>query len=247
MGEEGGDAMRIGKRCFVGNLAWRTSWQDLKDKFRECGNVVYANVTKDDTGRASRAGRSKGWGIVEFETPEEAIAAVNTLNGSEIDGRKIMVREDREDRDVKAPGGGPAAGGRGEGRGGRGRGEGRGPRPDRADRPPRERGEGGGGRGEGGRGRGRGPPPPRPEGESSGLQVVVQGIPWKFTWKELKETFTGLGEIERADVVYGADGRSRGYGTVRFLTAEAAAEAVEKTHGTELEGRTLTVFLDKYA
>lgn len=39
--------------------------QDLKDQFREVGVVVYANVVKDDTGR------SKGWGIVEFETPEE--------------------------------------------------------------------------------------------------------------------------------------------------------------------------------
>ena len=43
--------------------------QDLKDQFREVGVVVYANVVKDDTGR------SKGWGIVEFETPEEVSAA----------------------------------------------------------------------------------------------------------------------------------------------------------------------------
>eukprot|EP00798_Chlamydomonas_sp_ICE-L_P004641 gene4641-14840_t len=55
----------IGKRCFVGNLAWKTSWQDLKDRFRECGTVVYTNVMRDDDMR------SKGWGIVEFETPQE--------------------------------------------------------------------------------------------------------------------------------------------------------------------------------
>jgi RNA recognition motif-containing protein len=42
--------MRIGKRCYVGNLAWGTSWQDLKDKFREVGNVVYSNVMKDESG-----------------------------------------------------------------------------------------------------------------------------------------------------------------------------------------------------
>ena len=41
---------QTGKRCFVGNLAWRTSWQDLKDKFREVGTVVYANVMRDDSG-----------------------------------------------------------------------------------------------------------------------------------------------------------------------------------------------------
>jgi RNA recognition motif-containing protein len=81
--------MRIGKRCYVSNLAWKTSWQDLKDKFRECGTVVYANVTRGDDGvfqqqafppdrwmRLTRAaepaaGRSKGWGIVEYETTDE--------------------------------------------------------------------------------------------------------------------------------------------------------------------------------
>ena len=42
----------MGKRCYVGNLAWKTSWQDLKDKFRECGQVVYANVMRDDDGEA---------------------------------------------------------------------------------------------------------------------------------------------------------------------------------------------------
>ena len=54
MGDENGEdssVMRIGKRCYVGNLAWKTSWQDLKDKFRDVGNVVYANVMRDDGGR----------------------------------------------------------------------------------------------------------------------------------------------------------------------------------------------------
>ena len=53
MGDENGEdssVMRIGKRCYVGNLAWKTSWQDLKDKFRDVGNVVYANVMRDDGG-----------------------------------------------------------------------------------------------------------------------------------------------------------------------------------------------------
>eukprot|EP00210_Caulerpa_lentillifera_P006102 g5830.t1 len=90
-----GDRLIIGKRCYVGNLAWKTSWQDLKDKFRECGEVVYANVMRSDDGR------SKGWGIVEYESPEEAYKAVQELNGCEMNGRPLMVREDREDRDVK--------------------------------------------------------------------------------------------------------------------------------------------------
>ncbi|KAF6255147.1 G-strand telomere binding protein 1 [Scenedesmus sp. NREL 46B-D3] len=214
-GQNGGDdgMMRIGKRCYVSNLAWKTSWQDLKDKFRECGQVVYANVTRGDDGR------SKGWGIVEFETPDEAIAAVNTLNGTDLGGRRIAVREDREDRDVKQFVEGEEG----------------------AAAAPRARSTRGRGRG-----RGRGPRAPI-EGEPSGFQVCVQGIPWKYTWKELKELLAECGEVERADVMTAPDGRSKGWGTARFTTKEAANAAIEQFHGSSLEGRTLTVFLDKKA
>ena len=44
------EEVRVGRRCFVSNLAWKTSWQDLKDKFRDCGNVVYTNVMRDENG-----------------------------------------------------------------------------------------------------------------------------------------------------------------------------------------------------
>lgn len=220
------ETVRIGKRCYVGNLAWKTSWQDLKDKFREYGNVVYTNVMRDDEGR------SKGWGIVEYETPEEALQAINTVNGTELDGRRILVREDREDRDVKQSNGEAAAAPRAP-RARRGRGA---PAGDRGGRAA----------GRGGRGAGRGGPPAQ-TGESSGLQIVVQGIPWAYTWRELKDLFAEMGDVERADVATGYDGRSRGFGTVRFGSAETASSAIEKYNGTELEGRTLAVFLDKYA
>ena len=55
------EVVRIGRRCYVGNLAWRTSWQDLKDKFRDCGNVVYANVMKDDAGELSERPPVRRW------------------------------------------------------------------------------------------------------------------------------------------------------------------------------------------
>jgi RNA recognition motif-containing protein len=236
--------MRIGKRCYVGNLAWRTSWQDLKDQFREVGVVVYANVVKDDTGR------SKGWGIVEFETPEEAVQAVQTLNGVELGGRKILVREDREDRDVKQYN-------RDNGLEGEGQRQPR-PRRDRRARGGRdgdgEEGGRGGGRDGGGRGRGRGRgdyqqqmQQQQSSGQSSGLQVVVQGLPWAYTQEQLSPMFQQFGNIVSAEVVYGRDGRSRGYGTVRFETQEAVQAAIQQLHGSDLEGRTLTVRLDKFA
>lgn len=78
-------------------------------------------------------------------------------------------------------------------------------------------------------------------------QVVVQGIPWAYTWKELKDMFEDIGDIERSDIAMGSDGRSRGFGTVKFSNADAAQRALEKWNEQELEGRKLAVFLDKYA
>lgn len=50
--DEEEEAFPQGRRCYVGNLAWRTSWQDLKDHFKPCGTVVYANVMQDGSGAA---------------------------------------------------------------------------------------------------------------------------------------------------------------------------------------------------
>jgi len=83
----------VTNRVYVGNLAYSTSWQDLKDLFRQCGNVVYADVFTDGPN-----GLSKGCGIVEFETKQEAINAIKTFHNYHFNGRDIFVREDREDR-----------------------------------------------------------------------------------------------------------------------------------------------------
>jgi len=81
------------RRVYVGNLAWEVSWQDLKDHMKTTGHeVVRANVMM------SPDGRSKGCGIVEFATAEGAQEAVKSLNDTELSGRQIFVREDREDR-----------------------------------------------------------------------------------------------------------------------------------------------------
>lgn len=112
-----------------------------------------------------------------------------------------------------------------------------------ASRPVRGRGGRGRGRGRGGQGRG---PPPEPTGESSGTQVVVHGLPWSYTDNELRPIFEGIGNIVHAEVAYGRDGRSRGYGTVQFGSAEEAQAAIQQLNGTELEGRTLSVKIDAY-
>lgn len=76
----------MAKKLFVGSLPWAVDDAKLAQLFSQAGTVVTAQVIKDrDTGR------SRGFGFVEMSTDEEADNAVANLNGSDIDGRKIVV------------------------------------------------------------------------------------------------------------------------------------------------------------
>ena len=79
-----------GKNVYVGNLAWTVSWQDLKDHFKTIGPVLNADVMQEADGR------SKGCGLVTFQNKRDADRAIAELHDTELDGRKIFVREDRE-------------------------------------------------------------------------------------------------------------------------------------------------------
>ena len=121
----------MGKKLYVGSLSYNVDGDALRQAFAAFGTVVSADViTERDTGR------SKGFGFVEMSTDAEAQAAIEGMNGKELDGRTIAVSEARP----KKEGGG---GGFGGGRGGFGGGGGRG-------------GRSGGFGGGGGRGRDRG-------------------------------------------------------------------------------------------
>lgn len=80
-----------GRKVYIGNLSFDCSWQDLKDYMREAGDVAFATLFED------RSGKSRGCGVVEFKTSEDAGYAIDKLNDSEFMGRKIHVREYRED------------------------------------------------------------------------------------------------------------------------------------------------------
>jgi RNA recognition motif-containing protein len=104
----------MGKKLYVGNLAYGMSDSDLQQLFQAHGTVQSAQVIMDrDTGR------SKGFGFVEMASDQEAQAATAALNGKEIEGRTLTVNEARP----KTDGGG--RGGYGGGRGGYGGGGGR--------------------------------------------------------------------------------------------------------------------------
>jgi RNA recognition motif-containing protein len=80
----------MANKLFVGSLAWATNDDSLKDFFSQAGTVVSASVIMD-----RETGRSKGFGFVEMSTDDEAKAAVEQLNGKELDGRPVVVNEAR--------------------------------------------------------------------------------------------------------------------------------------------------------
>lgn len=105
-------------KLFVGSLAYGVTDEQLEEFFKAAGNVVSAKVIIDrDTGR------SKGFGFVEMGSEEEAKAAVDTLNGKELEGREIAVNEARpqQPRENRSFGGGGGGGGRSDYGGGGGR------------------------------------------------------------------------------------------------------------------------------
>jgi len=77
-------------RVFVGNLAWSVTWSALVNHMKKAGEVVYAEIL---TGVRDR---SMGCALVAYKTKDQAQEALNMLSDTEIDGRKIYVREDRE-------------------------------------------------------------------------------------------------------------------------------------------------------
>jgi len=131
----------MGKKLYVGNLAYSIRDNDLEQAFGQYGAVASAKVMMErDTGR------SKGFGFVEMGTDAEALAAIEGLNGQALDGRSLTVNEARP-MEPRSPGGfggggGRSGGGGGYGGGGGGGGYGGGNR------------SGGGGYGGGGGGRG---------------------------------------------------------------------------------------------
>ena len=76
--------------------------------------------------------------------------------------------------------------------------------------------------------------------------MVVLNLSWQTSWQALKEFFSAAGKIVRADIATDDNGRSRGYGTVRYGSEEEAATAIATLNGAEFEGRVITVRMDKY-
>ncbi len=75
-------------KLFIGSLDYATTDSQLEEFFATIGKVLSAKVIVD-----RYTGQGKGFGFVEMETPEIAKEAMNKLNGSQINGRPIAVKE----------------------------------------------------------------------------------------------------------------------------------------------------------
>lgn len=102
----------MAKKLYVGNLSYSTNDDALRTFFSQAGTVESASVLMD-----KMTGRSRGFGFVEMASDEDAAKAVETLNGQELDGRKLVVNEARPMTD-KPPRRSFGGGGRSDDRGG---------------------------------------------------------------------------------------------------------------------------------
>ncbi len=80
----------MNQKIYVGNLAYGSTDQDLQELFAQHGTVQTANVVTD-----RETGRSRGFGFVEMASAEEAQKAISALNGTEFQGRNLVVNEAR--------------------------------------------------------------------------------------------------------------------------------------------------------
>jgi RNA recognition motif-containing protein len=102
---------KVDMNIYVGNLPFSTTSESLNTLFSRFGTVGSANVATD-----RETGRSRGFGFVEMDNAEEAKRAIEELDGTDIDGRRVTVNEARPKTD-RPRGGGDRRGGSGGGGG----------------------------------------------------------------------------------------------------------------------------------
>ncbi|CAM2007735.1 RNA recognition motif domain-containing protein [Acanthopleuribacter pedis] len=78
-------------KLFVGNLSWNTGEVELREATEVYGNVEDVHIVTD-----RETGRSRGFGFVKFTERDQALDAIENLNGALLDGRNLNVNEARE-------------------------------------------------------------------------------------------------------------------------------------------------------
>lgn len=87
----------MASKLFVGGLPWATDEQALRGAFGAYGAIEDVAIVRD-----RETGRSRGFGFVVFTSASDATTAMNAMNGAEVSGRRITVRE-AQDRPGELP------------------------------------------------------------------------------------------------------------------------------------------------
>lgn len=91
----------MGAKLYVGNLPYAVAEEKLQELFARHGSVVSVRIITDKF-----SGRSKGFGFVEMSSDEEAEKAIAALNGTDFEGRNLVVSEARPQQQRTPRGGG---------------------------------------------------------------------------------------------------------------------------------------------
>ena len=86
-------------KLYVGNLSWNTDEAGLREAFERFGDIEFARVITD-----RETGRSRGFGFVTFHHREDALNAIEGMDGQDLDGRPLKVNEVRERNDRRNQG-----------------------------------------------------------------------------------------------------------------------------------------------
>lgn len=233
------------RQVCVANVPYNMTWQELKDLFREkVGDVNFVRLFEDEEGR------SKGIGIVEFAQPNGVAKALEEMHRYEINGRRLVVKEDyeverdrqgraipgryRDDMDQRQP---PGMGMR------------RGHSPDRYGPPE--------GQWMDDRDFNRGPERPTYGLNEDFLdslnikgplinRVFVSNIDYNVSEKKLKNVFKLAGKIENIDFMTDNNGKSRGRSVIEYEHPVEAIQAISMLNKQKLFDRVLSVELDKF-
>ncbi len=81
-------------KLFVGNLSWGLDWRELKDIFKEFGEVSFVRIVTD-----RETGKSRGFGFIEFVNAEDAAKAKEEMNGKELEWRELKIDFAQERQD----------------------------------------------------------------------------------------------------------------------------------------------------
>lgn len=226
------------KKVFVSNIPYEFKWKELKELFRkEVDDVSFVVVYTDEKDK------SRGCGTVEFDRAESAQKAIDKMHRYNINGRKLVVKEDDIERDKSGrplPNGPRNSGGIGVG------------------------GGISGGVGSSGDMRNNSRMPVSDDyqwdntyGLSSQFleslnirgplinRIFVANLDYKVDEKKLKEVFKIAGRILEVEIFSDKEGKSKGYGVVEYNHPVEAVQAISMFNNQFLYDRPMSIRLDR--